>query len=64
MLKYYLATQAVMFVVACFVSLPLWAIFLPLIALLIHLGFVLGVAIVGFFVIYIMTHNQRNMWSK
>lgn len=61
MLKYYIAAQVVMVIVWFFApaSLPTWVFWLPVLTMVLHLGIVVGIAIVGLILIGILGRQQR-----
>jgi hypothetical protein len=60
-LKYYIAAQVMMIIVWFFApaSLPTWVFWLPLLTLVLHVGIVVGIAIVGLILIGILGRQWR-----
>jgi hypothetical protein len=60
-LKYYIAAQVAMLVVWLFApaSLPTWVFWLPFLTMVLHVGIVVGIALVGFLLIFLVGYQWR-----
>lgn len=66
MLPYYIGAQIVMVLIWFFVEtpLPLWVTFLPAMALILHLGVVVGIFVAGAVMIGILSRGQRKTFTN